>query len=213
MHQNCETSQPEALDNSSLQTSEKVQPDLLVLQYMAQRVCTHLLTLASHIPLPSVHHIEEEYNRRHRVVIYNRPEILLQKKLMFVGFVSGLREHISLETVQELYRVDKLLIAELVNHPGLLSYSSLELHESHWYNLVLLSDSSAKTYFGQNDTHRYAAYQLAPHYYTWIRLHSGTILRELGYDTMIVHSTKYYIFPEAGQKPIRQEVRYDKEEQ
>jgi hypothetical protein len=209
MHQNSSLSQPEALDNCTFQTAGKVKSDLLVLRYMTQKIHVHLLNLPPGTLLPSVDYAEERHNHIHRIVVYNRQEILLKKSLIFVGFISAIREHVSLATLQELHRVDKLLIAELADHSGLLSYSSLGLRKGHWYNLVLLSDHTAKAYFKHNSTHSFAAYELATHSYAWIRLHNGIMPGGLLHDQVILHSTKYYTFPGIGQKHIRREVPYD----
>jgi len=120
MHQNSSLSQPEALDNCAFQTAGKVKSDLLVLRYMTQKIHVHLLNLPPNTLLPSVDYAEERHNHIHRIVVYNRQEILLKSNLIFVGFISGIQEHVGLATIQELHRVDKLLIAELVDHPGLL---------------------------------------------------------------------------------------------
>ncbi len=209
MRQNNSSSQPIVLDNCTFQTAGKVKSDLLVLRYMTQKIHLHLLNLPPTTLLPSVDYVQERHNHIHRIVVYNQQEILLKSNLVFVGFISGIQEHVGLATIQELHRVDKLLIAELAGHPGLFSYSSLELHKNHWYNLVLLSDHTAKTYFKHNSTHRYASYQLAAHYYAWIRLHNGVMPGGLPYNEMLLQSTKYYTFPGIGQKPTRREVPYD----
>jgi len=234
MHQNNEVSQPEVLETYSLQASGKVHLDLLVLRYMAQRIHVHLLNLPTNTLLPSVEYAEEHHNRIHRIVIYKQQEFLPQRNLMFVGFISGIQEQVNLATIQEIHRVDKILVAELANNPGLLSYSSLELRKGCWYNLVLLSDFTAKTYFKNYSTHRYASHQLAGHYYTWIRLHNGVMPGGLPgggeasgvgegrgeasrvgasptrtFNGMILQSTKYYAFPGVGQKPVMRELFYD----
>src|SRR6266567_2733454 len=191
MHQNSSLSQPEALDNCTFQTAGKVKSDLLVLRYMTQKIHVHLLNLPPGTLLPSVDYAEERHNHVHRIVVYNRQEILLKKSLIFVGFISAIREHVSLATLQELHRVDKLLITELADHS------------------VLLSDHTAKAYFKHNSTHKFAAYELATHSYAWIRLHNGVMPGGLLHDQVILHSTKYYTFPGIGQKHIRREVPYE----
>src|ERR1700680_4540869 len=173
MQNNNEQSQLHTLDSSPLQVSQQVKLDLRVLRYMAHSVHFHLLHSALNTTLPSIDYLEERRERTHRVVIYQQQEYLLQASLLFVGFVSGIQPRVSQAIMQELQRVDQLFMAELAHNAGLLSYSSLELNAGHWYNLVLLSDLAAKTYFKESSTHRYAAYDLAMHYYAWIRLHNG----------------------------------------
>lgn len=214
MLQNSERSQPGPLDTFTLQSASKITLDLLVLRYMAQRMRAHVLSLDECAPLPSIEYAQERRRRTHRMVVYKRQEALRDRDLLFVGFVSGVQEQVSLATVQELHRVDKILVEELASNPGLLTYSSLELCKGRWYNLVLLRDDSASVYFRQNSTHRYAAQQLATFYYAWIRLHNGVLPCGLPgsdgpagpvepvCDEMVLRSTRYFTFPEIGQPPV-----------
>ena|SRR5579872_840589 len=200
--------QLQTLESSLLQTGWQVKLDLRVLSYMAHRIRLSLPNSTVGTTLPSIEYIEERRKRTHRMVIYQQHEYLLKTSLLFVGFVSGVHPHVSPAIVQEIHRVDQLFMAELVHNAGLLSYSSLELNPGHWYNLVLLSDLAAKTYFKESSTHRYAAYDLAMHYYAWIRLHNGIMPGGLQSNHMIAQSTKHYTFPAIGQKPIMQELLY-----
>ena len=202
MQKNNESSQLRTLESSPLQASRQASLDLHVLRYMTHRVCFRLLSSASTPALPSLEYIEERRNRTHRMVIYQQQGYLLQTNLLFVGFVSGIQPQVSPAIVQEIHRVDQLFMAELAHNAGLLSYSSLELNPGNWYNLVLLSDLAAKTYFKESSTHRYAAYDLAMHYYAWIRLHNGIMPGGLEGKDMLLQSTKFYTFPALGQKPI-----------
>ena len=221
MLQKDERSQPGPLETFTLQTTGKITFDLLVLRYMAQKMRAHLRSLDESAALPSIEYAAERRNRTHRMVVYKRQETLRGRGLVFVGFISGVQEQVSLATIQELHHVDKMLVQELASNPGLLTYSSLELSKGHWYNLVLLRDDSAHAYFRQNSTHRYAAQQLAMYYYAWIRLHNGVLPCGLpGFaglsasaeplcDEIAIRSTRYFTFPEMGQKPIIWQVVRD----
>jgi hypothetical protein len=208
MQQNSQSSQLYMLENSLLQESCHVKLDLHVLRYMAHRVHLRLLNSALAAPLPSMEYIEEQRKRTHRMVIYQQQEYLLQASLLFVGFVSGVQPHVSQAIAQEIQRVDRLFMDELADNAGLLSYSSLELNPGHWYNLVLLNDLPAKTYFKESNIHHYAAYDLAMHYYAWIRLHNGIVPNGLEGKLMLLQSTKFYTFPVIGQKPVMHELHY-----
>jgi hypothetical protein len=208
MQKNNEHSQLHTLENSPLQVSGQVRLDLHVLRYMAHSVHLRLLHSVFEATLPSIEYMEERRKRTHRVVIYQQQENLLQASLLFVGFVSGIQSHVSPAIAQEIQRVDQLFMAELAHNAGLLSYSSLELNPGQWYNLVLLSDLAAKTYFKESNTHHYAAYDLAMHYYAWIRLHNGIMPGGLESKHMLLQSTKCYTFPAIGQKPEMQELLY-----
>lgn len=208
MHKNSENSQLHTLESSSLQASWQVRVDLHILSYMAHRIYLRVLNVVGNTKLPSMDYIEERRKRTHRMVIYRQQEYLFQSSLLFVGFVSGVQSQASPAIAQEIQRVDRLFMAELAHNAGLLSYSSLELHPGLWYNLVLLSDHAAKMYFKESSTHRYAAYDLAMHYYAWIRLHNGILPNGLEDNSMRLQSTKYYTFPAIGQNPVMQELHY-----
>jgi hypothetical protein len=209
MQKNSENSQLYTLEGSSLQAGWPVRLDLHVLRYLAHRVYLRLLNLAASAMLPSIEYIEEHRQRTHRMVIYQQQEYLLTASLLFVGFVSGMQPQAGPAIAQEIQRVDRLFMAELAHNAGLLSYSSLELHPGHWYNLVLLSDQAAKMYFKESSTHRYAAYDLAMRYYAWIRLHNGVMPAGLeGSKHMLLQNTKFYDFAAIGQKPVMQVLHY-----
>ena len=215
MLQNNERSQPGLLDTFALHSTGRILPDLLVLRYMAQSMLSHLQTLSSDTALPSIEYALERRSRTHRMVVYQRQEALYTSNLLFVGFISGVSNTVSPATIEELHRVDRVLVQELASNPGLLTYSSLELRKGRWYNLVLLRDDSAHAYFRQNSTHRYASHELAMYYYAWIRLHNGILPGGLpGFtslarrDAVVLQMTRYFTFPDAGQQPIiRQVVR------
>jgi hypothetical protein len=210
MYQHTRAILPLALENPSLPTDKKVRSDLLILRHMARRMHTHLLGLTKACPYPVISYAEEQRNRTHRMVVYHPQEAeMLTRKLTFIGFIGGLQGHVSPTTIQEIHRMDNILLAELAHHPGLISYSSLELHQGRWYNLVLLNNEQAKHYFHHNSTHSYAAQLVATYYYAWIRLHTGVMPVGLVGNDMRPLSTKYYRFPIIGQKPLMQEKYYD----
>ena len=100
-----------------------------------------------------------------------------------------------------------LLVEELADATGVLSYSSLELRNGNWCNLVLLSDAEAKTGIKGREMHKYAAYHLAHSYYEWIRLHTGIMPEGLDHTEMLLQKTKYYFFEEPQKRPtIRERV-------
>ena len=201
----------------SLPLVKKSRLDLVILRYLAQRILVTLHALDQ--PTSTVqrlhYYANERRKRTHRMVIYNAQELLLNKGLWFVGFVSGKRNPANPSILEELHRVDQRLVAELEGTPGLLSYSSLELHDSIWCNLVLLNDAEVKMHIADNNTHKYAAYELAPSYYEWIRLHNGIMPTGLaGFAhsppdcVMQLQRTKYYLFSGGPRKFSIQEVSY-----
>lgn len=189
---------------------QKSKQDLVVLQYMLQQVRVTLQApgQTEAASLPWSYYLNERQRRTHRILLY-QPQLLLQKHdLAFVGFVSSRQQNADPEIVDRLNAADYDMLSELTHVPGLLSYSSLELRAGRWYNLVVLQSLEMKAHFHTIGAHRHAAYDLSPHYYEWIRLHSGSLPGGLAGGKMALCGTKYYTFPGNGQCPRVQEQVY-----
>ncbi|GAC1408410.1 MAG: hypothetical protein NVSMB49_28580 [Ktedonobacteraceae bacterium] len=185
--------------------------DLLVLKCMRQRVrlTLHQLEPYATSQRPILYNFQERHGRIHRIALYNCQELLQRPTLAFVGFISRKQKVLDASIADEVYVTDKQLVAEMVDNPGVLGYSSLELRTGIWCNLVLMDDSGAKQQVLRTETHAHAAYNLAPRYYEWIRLHSGTMPHGLFSDEMKVLCTRYYMFQTAQQKPVIRERIYN----
>jgi hypothetical protein len=197
------------LSGNAYTAINKGKVDLVVLRYMAQRVhmTLHLSDVSTAIPL--LHVVPERYGRMHRMVFYELHWGSFERTVMFVGFVSKKQANLSQAVIDDIQAVDKKLVAELAYSPGLLSYSSLELRNGNWYNLVLLSDADAKKHIRSAETHVYAAYQLAPRYYQWIWLHSGVMPGGLAQIELVLQKTRYYVFQRTQPRPVIREMAYD----
>ncbi len=198
------------LDTRPAATLSKGTSDLLVLKYMRQRVrlTLHQLEPCTTSQRPILYNFQERHGRVHRIALYNCQELLQRPKLAFVGFISRKQRALEASTVDEIHRIDAQLVAEMVNNPGVLGYSSLELRTGIWCNLVLMENSEAKQQVLRSETHAHAAYQLAPRYYEWIRLHIGVMPNGLFHDAMKALSTRYYTFQVAQAKPVIREHTY-----
>jgi hypothetical protein len=89
--------------------------------------------------------------------------------------------------------VDDDLIHEFSMHPGVLSYSSFELEDGNYVNVVVLDSPDAKDHWRTSPRHAYAARDLAPEFYACIRLQNGHIpggLADLEHLRLL--ATKYY---------------------
>ncbi len=170
--------------------------DRMVLQFMARKISLTLCTLelASVNALPLHYLLREKRGRYHRILIFSHHDLLHATELRLVGFVSKCRPAMAQATVDEMGRVDELLVDEIAHIPNLVSYSSLELHPGSWYSLVLFRHTEVKTYLKNSATHSYAVSQLAPRYYEWIRLHNGVLCLGSTAQDVQLHSTKYYRF-------------------
>ena len=184
--------------------------DLLVLKYMRQRVRLTLQQLEPCVTSqrPILYNFQERHGRIHRIALYNCQELSQRPALAFVGFISRKQKELDASIVDELHTVDAQLVAEMVNNSGVLGYSSLELRTGIWCNLVLMESIEAKQQVLRTETHAHAAYQLAPRYYEWIRLHTGIMPNGLFSDEMKALHTRYYTFQVAQQKPVIREHTY-----
>lgn len=185
--------------------------DLVVLRYMACKIGVTLHTLAQPLTatLPLSYAFEERRGRSHRMIIFAPQQLLTEVGLYFVGFVSKRSAMADKQTVAGIFTADQEMLREIARVPGLLSYSSLELQPGNWYNLVVFGDLAVKAHIRTLDIHRYAAHQLSPSYYEWIRLHNGTLPDGLAHLDFRLHSTKYYLFARTQQLFAVRECTYD----
>jgi hypothetical protein len=176
--------------------------DLSILAVMVQQieVIREQIEQPILLPLPVITSVAKPGQRSHRIVIY-RPLPPGQQIFQFVSFVSKRLSDIPSSIAKALTDVDRKLVIELTDYPGLLHYSSLELPDDIWYNLVVFAHSAAKDDILHLKTHQFAAYALAPFSYQWIRLHYGTIAGERFAASLALYKTKHYVFHAPTQQP------------
>lgn len=111
-------------------------------------------------------------------------------QLCFVGFFGERRQDRPITPLEE---ANAELILEFRNFPGILSYSSMELYDGNWANLVIHYRPEDKTYWQSSERHAEAAQRLAPSYYRTVRIHNGVIPGGLhGGNGLVIQSTKYW---------------------
>jgi len=166
--------------------------DLALLHYLLQdlralgrRASTRQARLSAYEPLTwTVHGLVR------RLVICD-PKALLQRcDRRIVGFLGNRR------STHEAQRVDTAeldVIGEFPSFPGIISYSSLELVDDQWVNLVVHTEDSDRMEWRHSEVHIEAAEQLAPSVYHDIRIHNGRIPDgPIGSGTIMIESTKYF---------------------
>jgi YD repeat-containing protein len=143
----------------------------------------------------------EPDGRQHRVVLGAADRLGAVRDLGLVGFFAVKR--VGLDHAA-LTRTDDELIEELPGHPGILSYSSLELADGNWGNLIVLDPPEAGERWRTSGKHAWAASELAPRHYTVVRLHNGRLPGGLrsGRDPVLTR-TRYHDF--RGPAPWRAE--------
>jgi len=200
----------EALSSLSINKVHKRKIDLLALRYMVQQLRLTLQTMEQ--PLtdkpPFLYAAAGRRCYTHRIALYDPWQLMQNEQLAFVGFVSGLQAVTDPTVSSELQSVDGQMLAELTHVPGLLAYSSMEVRQGRWYNLVILQDIDGKMHLQSLKKHQYAAYKLAPRAYDWIRIHSGLIPTGLAGNTIDVLKTKHYVYGHADNSAAMYEVIY-----
>ena len=127
--------------------------------------------------------------RAHRALVCDARRLDDGRDLAWVGFFAVKRRD---RDPAPLTAMDDELIGEFPAHPGVLSYSSLELDGGDWGNLILLDGDAARERWRDGERHAYAARELAPRHYTDVRLHQGVLPGGVG----------------AGREPVLRRTRY-----
>jgi len=146
-------------------------------------------------PRPLVVEAREPDGRAHRAIVCDTARLGDGRDLAWVGFFAVKRRDVD---ATPLGVRDEELIQEFPAHRGILSYSSLELHDGDWGNLILLDGDDAREHWRVSERHAHAARELAPRHYTDVRLHLGVLaggVRAGGKP--ILRRTKYFDYRDA----------------
>jgi hypothetical protein len=147
---------------------------------------------ADRIPIEPHAPVEWEVNGLARRVVVCDTDVLTarHKELCFVGFFG--ERHMD-RSAEPLEQANADLILEFRNYPGILSYSSMELYDGNWANLVIHDLPRAREYWRSSQRHAEAAERLAPQFYQSVRIHNGTIPGGLsGGGDIVIQTTKYW---------------------
>jgi hypothetical protein len=198
----------EVLAERPFTAPEETERDVIYLGYMVREL-RHQLTRPESLPLlgrePLTLHLFEEsrdcfapdgvYNsrgRQYRIAFIRIDPLKVDRNLIVVGFCGRKRQGADRTVVNA---VDEELVAEFPQHPYFLSYSSLELANGDWCNLVLFSHWDGLEHWNSSARHWQAVREIAPNYYETIRLHNAILPGGLfsGQKLKMVR-TKYYDF-------------------
>jgi len=134
-------------------------------------------------------HWVTEQERQHRFVMVDSASLLALTHCVLVGFFGTRRVNAVAEQVNEL---DGELLQEVLGHSGLLCYCSLHLENGEYGNLVLFCDERAKLHWATSQRHLFAARELSPKYYEYVRLHNGHLPGGLlAGSAPVIERTKY----------------------
>ena len=88
--------------------------------------------------------------------------------------------------------LDVQLTAEFRDHPVIASYSTIEMHDGFWANLVLHSVPSDAERWRASGVHK-GAVRMSPTLYRDVRIHNGRLPGGVGSsDGVVLHRTKYW---------------------
>ncbi len=182
-----------------------LEPECEILRYMASVLCDRLeaaLPIPPR-PRPLVIFHPEAGGTQQRLVI-NRPSQLMQRQhLTVVGFFGQKRAEAEYVPLRNKY--DQDLLAEFPKNPDLLSYSTLELPNDGFGNLVLFARPEAKKHWNHSRIHAEAVDQFAPLYYESVRIYNGLIPGGLAASHLLkLNLVKYYDYNE---RPMWRAVR------
>lgn len=121
---------------------------------------------------PLVAERREAGGQLHRAILFDPRRLGDGRDLVWVGFFGVKRREVD---SAPLTAMDEELIQELPAHPNILSYSSLELDDGDWGNLILLDGDEAREHWRNGARHAYATRELAPRQYRYVRLHQGIV--------------------------------------
>lgn len=127
-----------------------------------------------------------------RVIVCDEGRLRAHPELCVVGFFAERRTEVDIKPLDE---ANAAIVAEFTQYPGILSYSSMELHRGHWANMVLHDDPVDPEYWRQSALHAQAVKLLSPAHYRNLRIHNAQLTDGL-FDApaIVVQRTKYFDF-------------------
>jgi hypothetical protein len=171
--------------------------DRSVLSYMLEDVRAMLGEMdEGTITVTSFQPIEWQVHGLKRRTILNDPMRLHARgDVCVVGFFGERHKDKDGSPLEE---ANAEIVLEFRNYPGILSYSSMELADGNWANLVLHDVPEARDYWRAGEAHAKAARELSPLFYRTVRIHNGTLAGGvLSGKQISIERTKYWDFRSA----------------
>jgi len=166
--------------------------DIALLDYLLQdlRVLIRRSTKGEIVLTPQQVITWDVHGLERRTVICDPSGLEGARTVQIVGFFGDRRNPADEDAVMAS-ELD--LIAEFASYPGILSYSSVELVDHYWANLVVHRSPTDREDWRGSETHKYAVDHVAPAAYHGVRIHNGRIADGIcGRGSVILESTKYW---------------------
>lgn len=153
---------------------DRIVYDVNTLRYMVDQLCLFIEDneRQANLKPPVIVHQPSRDRWFYRLVITQPEKLMLADELEFVGFLGHRREDANRALADEF---DEILVDEIPDHPGLLSYSTMAMLSGDFSNLVVFSDQNVKKAWSQGRTHEVAVQKITPDYYLSIKLYNGKL--------------------------------------
>ena len=148
--------------------------DVNSLRYMVDQLCLFLELphLYTHLPRPIIVHRPSADRWTYRVIVTQIEPLLAPTELTFVGFLGQRRSDANLALGDEF---DEILVGEIPEHTGLLSYSTMALDGGNYANLVIFTSEAVRDHWSTSQAHAQAVQQLSPNYYLTVTIYNGRL--------------------------------------
>ncbi len=133
---------------------------------------------------------------KRRVIVCDPGRLTSAGELFAVGFMAERNADLPITALE---RANTKIVKEFVDYPGILSYSSWELADRQWANLVLAEDALVAERWRESMAHRRAVAELSPRHYRNVVIHHGRLPGGLGGGRWIVLDRTRYIDFEGGE--------------
>lgn len=172
---------------------DHITKDREILVHMARQLNVFLEKHPDILEMSKSIYIDEPDGRSHRYFVPRVEALTQTSKVYLVGFFSHKQEGAASDHFGDL---DNRLIEQLPMYQEILSYSTMELPNGDFGNLVLLSDEEAKTKWMQGKIHNRAV-DLSPDYYQYVRINNGVLPEGIAKpDLLRITRVKYYDYLE-----------------
>lgn len=176
-------------------TSPDLYPnDYAILSYLLEDLRGVFATTAVEPRLEAHQPIEwSVHGRKRRIVVCDLNALRsARREMCVVGFFG--ERHLDRDATP-LEEANADLVLEFRDYPGILSYSSMELADGNWANLVLHDRPEARERWRASQRHADAATRLSPLFYQTVRIHNGVLPRGVaGRGRILIQRTKYWDF-------------------
>lgn len=164
-----------------------------------------LAEMPAEAAVPYVFRHNEPDGRKCRVVVCKADELKRNQDLAVVGFF-GQKRPAPAALVDEIMRLDEEFLEEFLQHPLIVAYCTQQLPDGNYGNLVLMSHLDAKRQWEGSERHRYAAFELAPHYYATVRIHNFDLPGGVPGTQLMLQRTKYYDYGAEIWRGVREQT-------